>query len=121
MFSAPDELLWLEQLIHPYVRAQFDEALGRLNDEPTVVLMIPLLFEANLTGLCSEVWVVHCHPEQQLQRLQQRNHLDKDEALARIQTQWPIGRKIALSDTAINNCGTLKNTQQQVEEALENF
>ena len=121
VFNAPEEREWLEQLVHPYVRTCFDEALTQLAEETTVVLMIPLLFEANLTNLCSEVWVVFCHPEQQLERLQQRNNLTKDEALARIQTQWPIERKLALSDAAINNCGSLENTQQHVEEALEHL
>ena len=119
VFNAPHEREWLEQLVHPYVRAQFDEALVQLNDEPTVVLMIPLLFEANLTGLCSEVWVVHCKPEQQIQRLQQRDGLDEAAARARIDAQWPIEQKQELADQRIDNSGDAGRWQEQIQRLLK--
>ena len=53
VFTDPSERAWLEQLIHPVVRERFDQALDALQDAPVVVLMIPLLFEAGLMGLCS--------------------------------------------------------------------
>jgi len=119
VFNAPDELLWLEQLIHPYVRARFDEALVGLNDEPTVVLMIPLLFEANLTGLCSEVWVVHCQPQQQIERIQKRDGLDEAAAKARIDAQWPIAQKQELADQLIDNSGDADRWDEQVQRLLD--
>ena len=121
VFNEPDERQWLEELVHPYVRTCFDEALVQLRDEPIVVLMVPLLFEANLTALCSEIWVVHCRPEQQLERLQLRNEISKKEAIARVEAQWPIEKKLSLSDTAINNSGTQKNTMLQIDKALKHF
>ena len=121
VFNKPDERQWLEELVHPYVRTCFDEALVQLRDEPIVVLMVPLLFEANLTALCSEIWVVHCRPEQQLERLQLRNEISKKEAIARVEAQWPIEKKLSLSDTAINNSGTQKNTMLQVDKALKHL
>ena len=47
VFSSPDERRWLEQQIHPYVR---DRILAEINTlershSPTVVLVVPLLFE----------------------------------------------------------------------------
>ena len=118
VFNAPDELRWLEQLIHPYVRAQFDAALVRLNEEPTVVLMIPLLFEANLTGLCSEVWVVHCQPQQQIERIQKRDKIDESAAKARIDAQWPIGQKKELADQLIDNSGDAGRWEGQIQHLL---
>jgi dephospho-CoA kinase len=119
VFNAPDELRWLEQLIHPYVRERFDEALVGLNDEPTVVLMIPLLFEANLTGLCSEVWVVHCQPQQQIERIQKRDGLDESAAKARIDAQWPIGQKQELADQLIDNSGDAGRWEGQIQHLLD--
>ena len=69
IFSDIKERSWLEQLIHPIVAKRFDVALGDLSAEPVVVLMIPLLFEAKLTGLCTDVWLVDRSPAQQCQRL----------------------------------------------------
>ena len=84
VFNDPEERQWLEQLIHPLVRARFEAELTRLHHESTVVLMIPLLFEARLEELCSEIWVVNCSDKQQLKRLQQRDNLHGASASARI-------------------------------------
>ena len=48
---------------------RFQTELQRLNSEPVTVLMIPLLYEAGLESLCTEVWVVHCTAAQQRERL----------------------------------------------------
>jgi dephospho-CoA kinase len=70
-----------------------------------VVLMIPLLFEAGLEGLCSEVWLVDCEEEQQLRRLMARDGLDEAAARARLAAQWPLARKRALAVVVIENRG----------------
>jgi dephospho-CoA kinase len=67
--------------------------------------MIPLLFEAGLEGLCSEVWLVDCDEHQQLARLMARNGLTQAEAQKRINAQWPLGRKRLLADRTISNRG----------------
>ena len=118
VFNEPDERQWLEELVHPYVRTCFDEALVQLRDEPIVVLMVPLLFEANLTALCSEIWVVHCRPEQQMQRLRQRNGLDEVAARARISAQWPLDRKKALADHLLDNSANAEHWKKQIKHLL---
>ena len=105
IFSDIEERRWLEQLIHPIVEKRFDVALGDLSAEPVVVLMIPLLFEAKLTGLCSEVWLVDCNQAQQCQRLIARDGLTLQEAEQRIATQWPLEQKRPLADLVIDNSG----------------
>ena len=64
VFNDSVERRWLEALIHPVVRDRFEQELERHSHEPVVVLMIPLLFEAGLESLCSEIWLVNCSPEQ---------------------------------------------------------
>ena len=103
VFSDPSEKRWLEQLVHPLVRQRFDQVLAELVAEPTVVLMIPLLFEAGLEGLCSEIWLVDCDEAQQLERLMQRDGLNAVEAEARIHAQWSLAKKRPLSDVLIDN------------------
>ena len=103
VFHAPEELRWLEELVHPLVRRRFETELANLAAEPTVVLVIPLLFEAGLEVLCSEVWLVDCEPEQQLERLMQRDGLSQAAAQARINAQWTLERKRELADRVIDN------------------
>jgi dephospho-CoA kinase len=111
VFGDPAERHWLEQLVHPLVRQRFDQELTSLAQEPVggnqpaVVLMIPLLFEAGLEGLCSEVWLVDCDENQQLARLMARNGLTQAEAQGRINAQLPLERKRLLADRTISNRG----------------
>jgi dephospho-CoA kinase len=119
VFNDPAERQWLEQLLHPLVRSRFEAELQRLEQAPRVVLMIPLLFEAGLEGLCSEVWLVTCTAQQQRQRLIARDQLSAAEADARIHSQWPMERKQALADIWIDNRQGLKELEQAVAAALE--
>ena len=119
VFHDPSERLWLEQLVHPLVRQRFDDALQQLAAAPTVVLMIPLLFEAGLEGLCSEIWLVDCDPATQLQRLMTRDQLNEADARARLGAQWPLERKRPLADLVIDNRGGPEALEPQLATALE--
>ncbi len=124
VFGDPAERHWLEQLVHPLVRHRFDQELTTLAQEPVgagrpaVVLMIPLLFEAGLEGLCSEVWLVDCDEDQQLARLMARNGLNQVEAQGRINAQWPLERKRLLADRTISNRGNPEELARVVAGAV---
>jgi len=117
VFSNPAERQWLEQQIHPYVRSRFHSELARLV-APTVVLVIPLLIEAGMTDLVSEVWVVSCSPEQQLQRIRERDRLSLENAQARLNSQLPIEQKVARADVVLNNSSTREALLKEVDLAL---
>ena len=117
VFSNPKAKQWLESKIHPYVRDRFNRELAKIKND-TVVLAIPLLFEANLTHLVTEIWVVSCSEEIQLARLQQRNHLSLEGAKNRINSQLPLQEKIAQADFVLDNNFTLKHLYQQCDAIL---
>jgi dephospho-CoA kinase len=124
VFNQPSERLWLEQQIHPYVRQAMDQDRDRLIHQlnpATLVMVIPLLFEAQLTHLVTEIWVVYCAPEQQIARLQQREHLDLAQIQARINSQMPIQAKLDRADIQLNNDSTPTALLQQVDRALANW
>jgi dephospho-CoA kinase len=118
VFADAAERHWLEQLVHPQVRARLAAELERLAAAPAVVLMIPLLFEAGLEQLCSTIWLVDCDEGQQLQRLMARNGLSATEARVRIAAQWPLERKRVLADVVLDNRGTPEQLTAQVAAAL---
>jgi dephospho-CoA kinase len=87
----------------------------------TVVLVVPLLFEANMTDLCTEIWVVYCSPEVQLNRLMQRDGLNCDRAAARISAQMPLAQKCQQADVVLDNSSTLDSLFLQVDKQLNRF
>ena len=118
VFNDPSEKQWLESQIHPYVRSCFDRDLQK-TPEDTVVLAIPLLFEARLTDTVTEIWVVSCDRSLQISRLQQRNGLTEARALARIDSQMSLTEKTAAADVVLNNDGNLQHLFTQVDEAIQ--
>ncbi|MBE9193307.1 dephospho-CoA kinase [Gloeocapsopsis crepidinum LEGE 06123] len=116
IFNNVEERTWVEQQIHPYVRDRFAEAIQK--PYPTIVCVIPLLFEAGITNLVTEIWVVICSPQQQLERLMQRNQLTREQALARINSQMSLAEKASRADVVLDNSSTLETLLQQVDAAL---
>ncbi len=116
IFNDREERTWVEGLIHPQVRDRFLHESQALS-VPIVVFVVPLLFETGMTNLVTEIWVVYCSPEQQLQRLIQRNNLTREQAAVRISNQLPITEKVALADVVLDNSATLEVLLQQVQVA----
>jgi dephospho-CoA kinase len=112
IFAYAHERQWLESIIHPYVRQCFEQDLAAAAD--IAVAVMPLLFEANLQNAVSEVWVVTCTPQQQLDRLQTRNHLTLTQAQARIKSQMPLAAKVRLADVVIDNSGSRDHLVVQI-------
>ena len=118
VFNNPNERLWLEQLVHPVVKQKMDQEIIKLSDAKAIVLMIPLLFETGLESLCTEIWLVDCDEKQQIERLITRDNCTNQQALARINAQWPLARKRLLADRVINNRNGSVELEIEVAVAL---
>ncbi|MCU0569059.1 MAG: dephospho-CoA kinase [Oculatellaceae cyanobacterium Prado106] len=120
IFNSPAERLWLEQRIHPFVRDRIQRELRSLDPQthPTIVLVVPLLFEARMTDLVTEIWVVSSSAEQQQTRLQERDRMSLTQIKARIESQMAIERKAKQADVLIENSASREALYQQVDQAL---
>ncbi|MBD2019518.1 dephospho-CoA kinase [Leptolyngbya sp. FACHB-36] len=118
IFNSSAERLWLEQQIHPFVRDRFEAMLQVSAKDKPIVLVIPLLFEARMTDLVTEIWVVHCPNQQQAERLMQRDQLSLDQAHARINSQMAIEQKLARANVILDNSATLEHLRAQIDAAL---
>jgi dephospho-CoA kinase len=81
----------LESIIHPIVISEIKEQIlfWRSQGLKILVVEVPLLFEVGMADLFDQVWVVSATFEEQLQRLQTRDHLSAEEACGRIKAQLP--------------------------------
>ena len=113
IFNNPAEKVWLESKIHPYVRQKLESAISNLCED--AVLVIPLLFEANMTDLITEIWVVFCSFEEQIKRLMQRDNISRQQAISRIKNQMPLAEKVARADVVLDNLSTVENLWQQID------
>ena len=118
IFSDPTERRWLESQIHPYVRDRLQAEQQALAQHPILVMVVPLLFEAKMTDLVTEIWVVSCSQTTQRSRLSQRDRLTLAQAQARIDSQMPLTQKVAQAEVVLDNSATLESLLQQVDAAL---
>jgi hypothetical protein len=82
------------------------------------VVDMPLLFETGSQRFFSDVIVVSCTPEQQLERLCTRDGITKVQAEAKIRSQMPLTVKEAQATFVINNVGRVDDVQKQVYNYL---
>lgn len=118
VFSDPAGLEDLEVLIHPFVVEHMRSAAER-PEPPVLVLDAIKLFEAGISETCDTVWVVDADRETQIERIIERNEVDRAEAERRIDAQPPQSEKLARADVVVNNAGSLDQTRRQVHDAWE--
>lgn len=116
VFANPAKLARLDEIAHPPTVAAIREQVAA--SQATVVVIDAIkLYEAGLDRDCDEVWAVYCDPEKQLERLMARNHLDRDEALRRIDAQPPQEEKTQRARRVIDNSGSMEETRRQIDAA----
>ncbi len=118
IFHNVTERQWVEAQIHPHVRTCFETQIAELSQDGTAILAIPLLFEAQMTDLVTEIWVVTCDLTTQIQRIISRDGLSETEAQARIQSQMSVADKTALANYSLDNSTTISDLARQIDRLL---
>jgi dephospho-CoA kinase len=121
IFNNPAARRKIESIIHPRVRALAEQRIREhtATGFDVVVYEVPLLFEGNLHEWLRPVILVACDVDTQLQRLQQRDGLDRAQAQKHIDAQMSLTEKRRLADYVIENNGSLDELKRQVEAVLE--
>lgn len=112
VFADPQELAWLEELLHPRLldrwRTIFAEARGT-----AFIVEVPLLFEKGLENWFDFIVCVTADSSTQLRRLEQRG-ISPELARQRLVKQLPLARKCELADHVLLNDGTPEFLREQV-------
>ncbi len=111
----------LNAMILPLVQAKLEEEIERLKKvgEGLVVLDIPLLFESRFEALVDRTVVVYVSPDVQLQRLMKRDQIDREYALAKMNSQMSLDEKRARADYVLINNGTMGQLREQFDHLFE--
>lgn len=119
VFGNETALKRLNAMVHPRVREVWQERTSAsLKTGRSVMVVVPLLYEAGYAKDFEQVWVVACSAGIQEQRLRQRG-LDPAKIAERLAAQWPLQKKIDLADIVIWNNGDWRLTEEQLESILK--
>ncbi len=108
----------LEEILHPRIRESWQKKLETLRAEKKAacaVVDIPLLFETGAQGQFDRIICVACLPATQAKRLRARGW-EEPHIRQRVDAQWPIQKKIELSDYVVWTEGSLDAHQEQLQK-----
>lgn len=116
VFSSPGKRKKLESLLHPLIIYEMkEEAHEYLKNDQIVIFMAPLLYETGLNRFCDQVWVISASRKTQIKRLKDRNNLDQEAALKRINSQLPLAEKKERADVVIENNSTINDLKENLD------
>lgn len=114
IFSDVDAKSALEAIIHPAVRqALIKESKNSI--DPYCIISVPLLVEAGMQTLVDRILVVDLPPEQQVERLIQRDNISKKQAQAILDGQTSRDHRLSFADDIIDNSQSEAALDEQVK------
>jgi len=118
VFSDPEKRVWLEQLLHPMIRAEMTQQIA---DSTSLycLAVIPLLFETAPNPLIQRTLVVDIPEALQLERTAARDKVTPQAIQAILDTQIAREKRLALADDIIYNQGALHDLEKQVDHLHE--
>jgi dephospho-CoA kinase len=122
VFADPQELVRLNQIMHPRMAGMVARRIEQLREEGAAVVVVEaaLLFEAGWDSLVDEVWTTDSTLETVINRLQARNSFSEEEIRKRINSQMPASERLARSDVIIENSGDVANLERTVQSLWNN-
>ena len=120
IFSNPEEQEWSRRTQGEIIREELVALRNQLAQTEALFFMdIPLLFEQDYASWFDETWLVYVNRDVQLERLMRRDQISKEAAESRLNSQWPLERKISLASHSLDNNGNQEQLIAQVVQLLE--
>ena len=120
IFSNPEEQEWSKRTQGEIIREELVALRNQLAQTEALFFMdIPLLFEQDYASWFDETWLIYVNRDIQLERLMKRDQISKEAAESRLNSQWPLERKISLSSHSLDNNGNQEQLIAQVVQLFE--
>lgn len=122
VFSNPDNLAWLESVVHPLVVSDTDAVLNEEQGKRPVLIEAALLFAANMDTRCDRIILVEADFAVRLKRAARRGW-SREELQRRETRQVPLFTSARERDTAgririVPNNGSIDDLIQALQKAL---
>ena len=124
VFTDREKLSKLNSIVHPAVFDEWrrrSEDIRERNPQAIVISDIPLLIEVGMQNMFDVIVLVHASPEDQIERLMERNGLSREDAVRRLSSQMPIDEKRAYADIVIDNNDSLEATRRIANDAWKDL
>lgn len=121
IFSNETNKLKLEALLHPQIKSDIEDISKEYESQKSLYFIdLPLFFEKTKYPI-STVVLVYTPKHIQIQRLQKRDNISKEEALLKISNQMDIEEKKELADFIIDNSKDEIHLKKEIKKLLESL
>lgn len=116
VFGVPERLAQLEAILHPRIQVGILTAMEGAAEQgsPYIVVDVPLLLEKGYGVLFDRIVVVDCFPEQQRERVSQRDGSSQEVIDAIMQRQISRQARLQAADDVIENMGPLPALHEKI-------
>ena len=121
VFNNSSKLKKLNSITHPLIVAEIKKLIKKIkrkNNNVEIIIDAPLLIEANANDLADKIIVVKCDGKIQVLRLLEKKMYSKSEIKNILKSQMPLKEKLKYADFIVDNNGSLKYLESQVEEII---
>ena len=118
IFENANDREWIQNLLHPLIKEKMIAGCNKYKNNEIILLAIPLLFEAKFEDICTEIWLVKCSEDQQIQRLVRRDKISEEEARKIIKLQLTLEAKTELSDVILDNSDDKNRWREKVKDLI---
>ncbi|MDP5041648.1 MAG: dephospho-CoA kinase [Paraglaciecola sp.] len=115
VFTQPDLKEWLNQLLHPLIRAQMQQQTQGASS-PYCILSVPLLIENQGYKTVDRVLIVDVSEATQLQRTVLRDNSNVEQISAIMRAQASREQRLAVADDVIENEGSEQELIEKVAQ-----
>jgi dephospho-CoA kinase len=122
VFGKPGRLEALNQFVHPYVFRREQELIDQFAETDPhgiVVAEAAILIETGNHKNFDRLILVECDEEQQIERAIKRDHVGREDVLARLRRQMPLAEKRKFAHYVINTSGSKEETLHRVREVYD--
>ncbi|MCP5053756.1 MAG: dephospho-CoA kinase [bacterium] len=121
LFQDPEKRGFISRFIHPKVAEERKNILNDLKDSNVYDFFIyesALLVESGIYKEFEKIIVVYTSQEEQIKRLMERDGINKENADARIKSQFPLSEKLKVANYTIDTTGSFEIAKTKTLETF---
>ncbi len=103
VFHDPQALAYLNSIIHPLVRSDFEKWAELFSKDDYIIHEAAIIYESGFDENFDAIISVSAPEEMRIIRVMERDNLSRDEVVKRMENQWTDDLKVKMADHVIFN------------------
>ncbi len=123
VFSDPEKLVGLNEIVHPLVKEEILERMDKAEKDGKrfFFLEAALLLQDGYREICDEIWYIYADREVRLKRLMTGRGIGREDALRVMNSQPDEDWYRERTDRKLDNSGEFEKTEEEIRNCLSDL